>query len=396
MENGYFLGINHLITRFKKLTALPVAQEEEHAIPALLYETEDQLCLLEESFRDGCLLIDDLQKLNLWCRTVQTIVILFSDTLYSWQKKLPAQYCGEEKYAWAEKAGSFLSTLQSFLHYLKQEFPDHFDASHCISWYEQDGFQCSITIRLKLLRKKWRSSCAADESLQKLAFSAFEIVPGHGIVKRYNGHFLSFLTCLLSGMETLVFTGSSEKDTALLIHCLIAANFNDPAFIRYDREQILKMAIVMEDKATQLDFLWTQQKLLHQIVPDRNSGYYQRAESVSDQLDCFLEEEIGYLKRTIPALPQAITETRKPAMLHFTIPVESIAILLRMMVETGIIKTSNLTQMFNTVLPALRSKNKEDITLKSFHSKYYTTDLRHINAVKDLLYEMIRGLRGLQ
>ena len=181
-----------------------------------------------------------------------------------------------------------------------------------------------------------------------------------------------------------------------MIECLISTNFNDPDFIKYDKEQLLQSLNANENTETRLDFLYTQQNHLHQITTERNKGYYQQTPSAGDQLDCFLEDEISYIERKVTALSPALKDTKKNVVLHFNIPVDSIAILLRMMVETGIIKTSNLTQMFKTVVPALQSKNKENITINSFHNKYHSPDLNHINVVKDILYEMIKGLRGLQ
>ncbi len=396
MKNRYFIGISHLITRYKNTLTLPVTQEEERLFHELLVSTETQLQLLDESFRDSCLEIIHPEKMKRWCNTIQMLVVLFSDTLFLFKQMLQKHDHRERKNEWTNKMEDFLSILQTFLFDLQEGYTENFDASKFVSLYEADRLRITFSTQIKRIHKQWKTISGADEALQKIALLPFEEFINETCGQKHSNVFISFLKNLSAQLEKIVFSGCAEKDNALVIECLIRTNFNDPDFIKYDKEQLLQSLNANENTETRLDFLYTQQNHLHQITTERNKGYYQQTPSAGDQLDCFLEDEISYIERKVTALSPALKDTKKNVVLHFNIPVDSIAILLRMMVETGIIKTSNLTQMFKTVVPALQSKNKENITINSFHNKYHSPDLNHINVVKDILYEMIKGLRGLQ
>ena len=396
MKNRYFIGISHLITRYKNTLTLPVVQEEVSLLHELLVDTETQLQLLDESFRDSCLEIMHPGKMKRWCNSIQMLVVLFSDTLFLFKQMLHKHDHRERKNEWTNKLEDFLSILQTFLFDLLNADTENFDASKFVSLYEADGLRVSLSTQIKKIRRQWKTISKADEALERIALSPFEEFINETCGQRHSYDFISFLKNLSAQLEKTVFSGCTEKDKALLIECLIRTNFNAPDFIKYNKMQLMQLLNANENTETRLDFLYTQQNHLHQIVTERKNGYYQQKASATEQLDCFLEDEIIYLKRKIPVLSAALQEAKKPVVLHFNIPVDSIAILLRMMVETGIIKTSNLSQMINTIVPFLQSKHKENIRPESFRNKYYSPDLNHVNAVKDLLYEMIKGLRGLQ
>ena len=116
---------------------------------------------------------------------------------------------------------------------------------------------------------------------------------------------------------------------------------------------------------------------------------------MSDTLDCFMEEEIRYLSRKMPAAKSSVVETGKPVTVRVSIPVSSIAILLRLLVDKGAVETDNQTQFLKMITAYLRNKNDESFSPENLRNKYYSPPANHLISVKELLFDMIKGINSL-
>lgn len=392
MRDPYFSEVNHLITRYKNCSVCPASIEEENGIDQLLQDTANSIHLLEESFWDGLLSFRNPEKKLSWFVKIQKMVSLFCDAIYQWRKQLMALFPIAKEH-WMAKTAYFLTEIQSFLRALQKDLPTLFDFTQCISMYEQDLFLQQVPVHLKRLQKKWRQRSKADERLQQLSLLPLQqfadACPSH----RLSYHCLSFLHDLLKELEGIEFFVCAEKDTLLLKECLIALNFNHPEFIRYSRDQILLSANISEDHFEQLDYLWVQQKQLRQIIPLPHGGYYHQSDSAIEVLDCFLENEINYRTRKIK--PEIVVpKPSKQFVLLINIPNAVVAVFLKVLVETGVIKTNNITHLLKLIAPYLAGKKTDNPFPGNFRNEFYEMSLQHLNAVKDLLFVMIKWINA--
>jgi len=390
----FFTEINQLIIRFKQFSVPTNSSGSVTEINDLFEEAEKKIPLLEGYFLQGLLSFHQQEEQLVWVSNIQRMIRIFSDAVYSSRKQLTAIHHAALKTQWMQKTEQFLSAIQSFMDSLQKEHAGLFDDSQLISHYEADTLRREFSVQLKQLYKNLSLKSKADEKLKKIACLPFEEFIAAS-TERQAHSFISFLKELISSIENISFTGDAGKDTELLMNCLIVVNYNEIGFIQKGWELILQRIKELEDTASQLECLYLQQKQLHLLLRDNRSGYYKSAAPVSDTLDCFMEEEIRYLSRKMPTRISSLIETGKPVTVRVSIPVSSIAILLRLLVDKGAIETDNQTQFIKMIAAYLKNKNDESFSSENLRNKYYSPPANHLIAVKELLFDMIKGINSL-
>jgi len=395
-EELFFTEINHLITRYKQSPVPTELAESVSDTNLLLQETEKKITLLEGVFLEGLLTAHHRKDQIIWISNMQRMVRIFSDAVYGWRKQLIAMHQTTLKKEWMHRTEKFLSAMQSFNEFLQKDYSSLFDDSQLISNYEQDQFWIAVSCRLKKLNKRWNAVCKADPRLVEIALLPVLKFQQSEDLQFHDHQNISFLRKLLTNLEMIDFKGTVEKDNQLLRDGLMRINYNHPMFLLYRQDHIRKAVDSKSNSRDQLLYLWQEKKQLQQILYENNKGYNNKNESAHVVLDHFLEYEIYYLERTINTLHEPAPSYDKTPIAIFTIPASSIGILLRVMVDIGVIKTSNLTQMLIRLIPFIQTKKKDPLTEGGFRNDFYSTNRQELNSVKDLLFEMIKGVNRLE
>ncbi len=393
-EELFFTEVNHLITRYKQSSIPTDLAQSVSDTNLLLQETENKIVLLEEIFLQGLLSIHHQEEQIVWVSNIQRMIRVFSNAVYAWRKQLTAMHHAALKKELTQRTEQFLSAMQSFMDSLQNEHAALFDDTQLVSDYEAESLRRKFSIQLKRLNKNLSSRSKANEKLKKIACLPLEEFITTS-PERHSHSFISFLKNLISSIENIPFSGDAEMDTELLMNCLIIVNYNEIGFVQNGQELILQRIKEVEDPASQLEFLILQQKQLHLLLRDNRSGYYKSAAHVSDTFDCFLEEEIRYRSRKMPASMSSVVETGKPVTVRVSIPVSSIAILLRLLVDKGAVETDNQTQFLKMIAAYLKNKKDESLSPENLRNKYYSPPANQLIAVKELLFDMIKGINSL-
>jgi hypothetical protein len=117
---------------------------------------------------------------------------------------------------------------------------------------------------------------------------------------------------------------------------------------------------------------------------------YQIAAQIADEM-MLLQNDITPHSS---ASPDHNTEQNK--ILHFTLPVSQIAILLRLLVDGGVIKAQNQTDFLKRVAMIIQTNYATVISAESFRNKYYAPERNNLITVKDILFNLIKQMKRLE
>jgi hypothetical protein len=120
------------------------------------------------------------------------------------------------------------------------------------------------------------------------------------------------------------------------------------------------------------------------------------APSLQSQLTGYLAEEIDHLQRVQQLSLYPATNNEDSAMLAFKIimdvSVSQLAYLLRVFVETNVIKNKKVTDLFRFLSRFVITKRTEHISYDSLRGKYYNVETGTRSSVRIILTEMIRHI----
>ncbi|MGC3947969.1 MAG: hypothetical protein QM762_26250 [Chryseolinea sp.] len=124
-------------------------------------------------------------------------------------------------------------------------------------------------------------------------------------------------------------------------------------------------------------------------------AYNTQAPALKDQLSGYIIEEIEHLQR-LGRLGQATTsraaETHKHFKVHVEMSVAQIALFVRVLVESKIIKSENVTELLRFLSSILVSKRKDDISFDSLRAKYYNIEQSTKETVRSILGTLVNSI----
>lgn len=113
--------------------------------------------------------------------------------------------------------------------------------------------------------------------------------------------------------------------------------------------------------------------------------------SLKDQLCCYLKEELDYLERlNHGATSKSADSSFHGFKLKLEISVSQLAYLIRVFVETQVVQNKNITEVLKFLAQYVITKKSEGISYTSFRVKFYNIEIGTKEAVRNMLFTMIR------
>ena len=154
----------------------------------------------------------------------------------------------------------------------------------------------------------------------------------------------------------------------------------------------------IDSPARQMERLSWFIKTLNQTPVKPNIAFNSKQTGIKEFLIEWLLEELSYreTKANLARLPipgEAGFDQNYKVETSLSVP--QVACLIRLLVETGVIKNKNKTELIKFYAQYTQTKRQENITFHSFKSKFYNIEDSSKQAIKELIIRLLNELRDL-
>jgi len=169
---------------------------------------------------------------------------------------------------------------------------------------------------------------------------------------------------------------------------LLEQGYNEEDFLDYLLEKMKTAA----ENAVSVSIFWEEQRKLVLQLRKKNNQLYQ-----TKQPDCFaellrhIEAELLFLQK-MQSQEKTVNKANPVKLTPCKLSVGQLALLMRLITEQEWISPENQTEFFQLVACSFEMGNKGQISPQSLRNKYYTPDKASIQAVKNMLYELLKAL----
>lgn len=333
------------------------------------------------------------EELTVFIHNVQASCTAISNKMFELNKQIQQQ----NEQSWQSAPTFFeqmLRNTEDFLQYTETHFSIYINREQNVSLHFYERYCMRIKHYLRLLKQQQKQH-PMNDALMTCCMHFFNqfITPEATGDKR---------TCLLHYTEDLAIALANRFDRPEkgiydgAEQILLLMNFNHEQVIHYFINK-LEQEVPKDEGAEIVHQYWhTQRKVLRQHYNSDGTGLYNDRKNIVQVLLQYTEEEIYQLQHTEYTPEASKQEHVNGKRLRFTLPVAQIAILLRLMVEAGLIKVPNHTAFLKDMAVLIQTEKAGSISADSLRNKYYTPERTSIEAVKDVLFGMIKNSHKLQ
>ena len=183
-----------------------------------------------------------------------------------------------------------------------------------------------------------------------------------------------------------------QKIDCKLSCSLIYLNFNSFKYFSH-LTSIIKEDLQREDElAKQIEILSFHLKKLNQAHSKPNFSFKPKQDSIKEQVGNWILEEMSHLEKihqlTLKFPKETLPEFGVSFKLATKLSVPQFAYFIRILVETGIIQNKNQKDVITFFANHVKTKKAENISVASFHSKYYNIE----ESTKDFIRKLVINL----
>ncbi len=236
-----------------------------------------------------------------------------------------------------------------------------------------------------------------DTRFNDLIFMPLEMVSNVSPRKRITYHQLMFVEVLVDRLFRFFFENKKEPVHIEQLHLtLIGLNFNCPLYYEYltSRMQDRLGPMNKQDKLMQL-LKWM--KAMNQIIIEEEIAFKPNQKPIRFWLEKWLEEEIWFLNETEkkhPLILEQTTSSNKESKLELNCSVNELALLIRLLTESGIISFKNHKALMQQISETFKTSKVKEISPKSLSNKYYEIDDATISSVKGIIIDLLNHLNA--
>ncbi len=289
-----------------------------------------------------------------------------------------------------------LICLEDLLIFIEKHFSRYFNVDERIPESYKLLKQAEFRQQLKVLTKQYKLS-GIDESLKELIFQPFHIFIKANNLQKFTYRDLLYLKVLFKELSQAEIPSLKTGGKKALMNLLLYLNFNNYFFINYYINFISKEIGEADSTTQQIEQLAWWLKTISQLQTHALIAYKTKVSSVKEQLTGWLIDEMEFLEKkrqlAITAPLQLNTSPKPHFSLMTSFSVKQVALLIRLLFDTGLIKSENQTEMLTQIAGVLKTERKENISAQNLRAKYYDIDEPTKGILKDCLITMVNQLR---
>lgn len=279
--------------------------------------------------------------------------------------------------------------LEKLLRFIEKEFKNYLNVNIQIPYRSILVKEFEITDKLKELKSRLLESNINDQLL-KLVYEPLLKIATINIQEKltyYDFNYCSDFILVLHhqiDFENITENGINE--------CLFELNFNSLQFFKYLTIGILNELEMQENNIQKIDVLYRLLKNYNQKQSRNFLKYKTNLPPLKEQIISWIEEEIEYLTKKIKLEANQLTNvsTNEEKIKFLTgLSVAQLSYFFGLLMEAGIIKHKNQTDVFRFIAENFKTSNTEKISVDSIKVKYYNVESNTKNAVREKIIELI-------
>lgn len=206
---------------------------------------------------------------------------------------------------------------------------------------------------------------------------------------------LFFLRDLLTQLLLFTHPGQVSPESARvdIHHLLVSANFNATGYFLYCVEEVRREMYKFSGLRERVKVLrWCIRELKRIPPADRQKGLRPGSFPIRDQLLVWLEEERIFIRHLMAPAPVAVEDPSWSTSL--TVP--QAALMARVYLEEGLVKTASLQQVFISLADMLHLGKSDAVAEDTFRAKYQNPSLSTITACKQWIVRILDRLNDFE
>lgn len=321
----------------------------------------------------------------------QAALVYLCDQLFHYQNETK-QLSLSDLYA------AVIEMIENLLSLIEKRFPQYFNTAEKLTDAFAEKQQKSFSQMLSSLHKNFKKRME-DGVLLSIVFAAIGLFSNHSANSHITHHHFRYVQILMTEMHHLL--SRKELMRMDLIRLLVCVNFNTIKFKKYLIDIIIAdidSAADAAERNKKLHFYYLQ---MNQIIVMPDMAFYADTVSVKEDI-------IQWLKTALQYQPDGMNTTTNLALsakekeegvekgIYYLMTVEEIALLKRVMKESGYISNRNITKLMKDVSAMVHSVHQYDVSWQNLYNSFYKFDLATIEGLNEKLFVMVNRLKKME
>lgn len=286
--------------------------------------------------------------------------------------------------------------LEELLTFIEKHFNRYFNIDEKIPENYKLLMQSKFRHNLKILLKQYKNT-NIDETLLGLMMDPFQKFIKANNAKQVTYRELLYLKTLNKEYLEMLLPNQKMVLPKNITDLMLYLNFNNYFFINYYINIISKDINAADSISQQIEQLAWWLKTISQVQTKPMVAYKVKDPSAKEQLIGWLTDEMAFLEKkhqlTMVIPPQLQSVTKLPFSIMTSLSVKQVALLTRLLFDTGIIKHDNQTELLTQLAGVLKTERKENISPQNLRVRYYNIDEPTKSILKEWLIKMTNQLR---
>lgn len=277
--------------------------------------------------------------------------------------------------------------LEKLLRFIEKEYRNYLNVDIQIPCRSSLVKEFEITKKLKEVKSRLLGSNINDQLL-KLAYEPLLKITTINIQEKLTYYEFNYCTEFISTLHNEIKSENLSEET--IKECLFNLNFNSLQFFKYLTFDILKELEAQENSIKKIDILYRLLKNYNQKQSSSFTKFKPNLPSIKEQIIGWLDEEIEYLNRKIKLdANRNIVNNEEKIKFLTGLSVAQLSCFFGLLMETGIIKHKNQTDVFRFISENFKTNNTEKISVDSIKVKYYNVESTTKNALREKIMELL-------
>ena len=279
--------------------------------------------------------------------------------------------------------------LEKLLRFIEKEYRNYLNVNIQIPNRSTLVKEFEITNKLKEVKSRLLVS-NINNQLLKLAYEPLLKIATINIQEKLTYYEFNYCSEFIKALYKQINFADMSEET--IKECLFDLNFNSLQFFKYLTFEISQELETQENNIKKIDVLYRFLKNYNQKQSRNILKYKANLPSLKEQIISWIEEEIEYLTKKIKLEANQFTNgTNNDEKIKFltSLSVAQLSCFFGLLMETGIIKHKNQTDVFRFISENFKTNNTEKISVASIKVKYYNVENSTKKALREKIIELL-------
>ncbi|MEZ4945127.1 MAG: hypothetical protein R2804_06340 [Cyclobacteriaceae bacterium] len=280
--------------------------------------------------------------------------------------------------------------LEKILEFLRGNFPKQFSQCSSIPRLYENRIQEGSILEIDEIRTAIQES-PINLGLKEMCLNVLTDFV-HQVDQQLNFRSVDQLECLLEEFKRINLADRNWPLEEEIRSLFIELNFNSNS-IRYHFIQYFKSDLQRVESLTdQIERIAYHLKYVNQVHVRQEFVDNDYDVTLKETLAAWIYEELEFMNRKyqMTIVPGSTKDgLRNDFKIDFDMSVSQVACFIKTLVETGIIRNKNVSELIRFLASCVKTKRSENVSHESFRMKYYNVESNTKDAVKSLFHSAI-------